>query len=81
MIMRVIDWEQELIELPTVGRTPQYRAGNTYVTCERVFGEWPSDREVDYFDCGQRIDRISLADLTEPNPMLVLAYEASKRNV
>jgi hypothetical protein len=78
-IFRVVDWETELIEVPRYANEPRvYRNGETFVECKHVLGPPLSlEESLRYFRGGKHSDRINLRDLDEPNPMLVIALEAS----
>lgn len=78
-ILMVVDWETEIIELPRLGNSPpQYVTGNTFVGCRRVFGPAvDADLINHYVRHGKTNTGVRLEDLTEPNPMLLLAYIAA----
>jgi hypothetical protein len=78
-ILMVVDWETEIKEVPRLGNVqPQYVYGDTFVACKRVFGPGlDCDQVIDYVRHGKTSSSIRLEDLTEPNPMLLLAYIAA----
>jgi hypothetical protein len=81
-ILRVIDWETDQIETFSFNAEQSFVAGHTVVGCKRVYGPAIDADLINNYVChGRHQNCIKLDDLREPNPMLVLALEASLPNV
>lgn len=77
-VLRVIDWETEQIEVFDPGGERSVVDGPIVVACKRVYGPGlDADLIIGYVCRGRHRNSIGLEHLCEPNPMLVLALEAS----